>query len=102
MVAASRHSEPQVPGVVGSLVVVVVVVVVVDEVVVSGVVVSDVSVVDAVDVEARSDLRSILLPTGGSTDGHPANSVVVFTLEEDQNHNQCPGFESFSAFLRTS
>jgi hypothetical protein len=52
MVAARRHSEPQVPGVVGLLVVVVVVVVVVEAVVVSGVVVSAVAVVDEVEVEA--------------------------------------------------
>ena len=80
IVAANRHSEPQVPGVVGLRVVVVVVVVVV-RVVGSGVVVSDDSVDDAVDVEAKSDLRSILLPMGGSSDGHPANSVVVLTLK---------------------
>ena len=81
-VAARRHSVPQVPGVVGLRVVVVVeTVVVVVDVVVSGVVVSDGSVVDAVDVEASKDLRSILLAAGGSTDGHPANSVVDLTLE---------------------
>lgn len=82
MVAANRHSDPQVPGVVGlRVVVVVVVVVVLVAVVVSGVVVSDVSVVEAVDVEAKRDLMSILLPIGGSSDGHPANSVVVLTLK---------------------
>ncbi len=81
--AARRHSVPQVPGVVGLRVVVVVeTVVVVVDVVVSGVVVSDASVVDAVDVEASKDLRSILLAIGGSADGHPANSVVDLTLKK--------------------
>ena len=81
--AASRHSDPQVPGVVGRRVVVVVVVVVVDTVVVvSGVDVSGTSFEEeVVEVDAKRDLRSILLPIGGSTDGQPANSVVVLTLK---------------------
>ena len=79
--AANRHSVPQVPGVVGLRVVVVVeagVVVVV--VVVFGVVVSDGPVVDAVEVEAKRALRSILFAIGGYSDCQPENSVVDLTL----------------------
>ena len=79
--AANRHSVPQVPGVVGLRVVVVVeAVVVVVVVVVFGVVVSDGPVVDAVEVEAKRALRSILFAIGGSSDGQPENSVVDLTL----------------------
>ncbi len=82
--AASLHSVPQVPGVVGLRVVVVVeaVVVVVVDVVVSGVVVSDGPVVEAVEVDARRALRSILFAIGGSSEGQPENSVVDLTLEK--------------------
>ena len=83
--AANRHSVPQVPGVVGRRVVVVVeavVVVVVVVVVVSGVVVSDGPVVEAVEVDAKRALRSILFAIGGSSDGQPENSVVDLTLKK--------------------
>ena len=69
------------PGVVGQRVVVVEVVDLV--VVVGDSVVAIVCVVSAVaaEVEASKFLMSIFWPIGGSEEGHPVNSVVVFTLK---------------------